>query len=112
MELQQLIENWTKEMAELKVEIQDYENKTGKSAISAEARLQAISEILADVKLLNLPPVSNSLPVDYLQKEMIKAIKELAKESTATDKDTPDWMENDIKRGMQWMHKKLTGNDC
>jgi hypothetical protein len=44
---------------------------------------------------LNLPPVSNSLPVDYLQKEMIKAIKELAKESTAPDKDTPDWMEND-----------------
>lgn len=61
---------------------------------------------------LNLPPVSNSLPVDYLQKEMIKAINELAKESTAPDKDTPDWMENDIKRGMQWMHKKLTGNDC
>lgn len=64
------------------------------------------------VKLLTIPPVSNSLPVDYLQKEMIKAIKELAKESTAPDKDTPDWMENDIKRGMQWMHKKLTGNDC
>lgn len=58
MELQQLINNWTKEMAELKVEIQDYENETGKSAISAEARLQAISEILADVKQLNLPPVS------------------------------------------------------
>jgi len=62
MELQQLINNWTKEMAELKVEIQDYENETGKSAISAEARLQAISEILADVRQLNLPPVSNSLP--------------------------------------------------
>jgi len=61
---------------------------------------------------LRQPHVSNSLPVDYLQNEMIKAIKELAKESTAPDKDTPDWMENDIKRGMQWMHKRLTGNDC
>ena len=59
MELKQLIKNWTKEIAELKVEIQDYENETGKSAISAEARLQAISEILADVKQLNLPPVIN-----------------------------------------------------
>ena len=64
------------------------------------------------VKKLNIPAVSNSLPVDYLQTEMIKAIKELAKESTAPDKVTPDWMENDIKRGMQWMHKRLTGNDC
>lgn len=64
------------------------------------------------VKNLNIPAVSNSLPVDYLQTEMIKAIKELAKESTAPDKVTPDWMENDIKRGMQWMHKRLTGNDC
>lgn len=72
----------------------------------------AYYDLKSEVKKLNLPPVSNSLPVDYLQKEMIKAIKELAKESTAPDKDTPDWMENDIKRGMQWMHKKLTGNDC
>lgn len=61
MELQQLIKNWTKEMAELKVEIQDYENKTGNSAISAEARLQAISEILSDIKQLNLPPVIKSV---------------------------------------------------
>ena len=66
----------------------------------------------SEVKKLNIPAVSNSLPVDYLQTEMIKAIKELAKESTVPDKVTPDWMENDIKRGMQWMHKRLTGNDC
>ena len=66
----------------------------------------------SEVKKLNIPAVSNSLSVDYLQTEMIKAIKELAKESTAPDKVTPDWMENDIKRGMQWMHKRLTGNDC
>ena len=66
----------------------------------------------SEVKKLNIPAVSNSLPVDYLQTEMIKTIKELAKESTAPDKVIPDWMENDIKRGMQWMHKRLTGNDC
>jgi len=63
MELQQLVKNWTKEMAELKDEIREYENSTGKSAISGEARLQAISEILADIKLLNLPHVNNSLPI-------------------------------------------------
>jgi hypothetical protein len=61
MELQQLIENWTKEMTELKNEIQEYEYKTGKSAVSAEARLQAISEILADVKQLNLTFVAKSV---------------------------------------------------
>jgi hypothetical protein len=55
---------------------------------------------------LNLPPV------DFLQNEMIKAIKELAKESTAPDKDTPDWLESDIIRGAKWMYKRLTGNDC
>ena len=71
-----------------------------------------LTDALSRVKKLTIPAVSNSLPVDYLQTEMIKAIKELAKESTAPDKVTPDWMENDIKRGMQWMHKRLTGNDC
>ena len=50
-------------------------------------------------KKLQQPPVSNSLPVDFLQSEMIKAIKELAKESTVPDKDTRDWLESDIKRG-------------
>ena len=79
--------------------------------------LLKVSELRMDIetaekRILRLFNVSNSLPVDYLQNEMIKAIKELAKESTAPDKDTPDWMENDIKRGMQWMYKRLTGNDC
>jgi hypothetical protein len=64
MELQQLIKNWTKEMTELKDEIRDYEHKTGKPAISAEARLQAISEIMADVKQLNLPHVNSLLDED------------------------------------------------
>ena len=32
-----------------------------------------------------------------------KAVKQLAKESTAPDKDTPDWLEADIRRGMKWM---------
>lgn len=35
--------------------------------------------------------------------EMDKAVKDLAKESTAPDKETPDWMESDIKRGMIWI---------
>jgi F0F1-type ATP synthase delta subunit len=112
MELQQLIEKWTKEMADIKSHIKQHEDTFGHPAVTSRERYKAISDMLADVKQLNLPPVSNSLPVNYLQTEMIKAIKELAKESTAPDKDTPDWMENDIKRGMQWMHKRLTGNDC
>lgn len=35
--------------------------------------------------------------------EMEAAIEELAKESTAPDKDTPDWIKTDIRRGMMWM---------
>jgi len=75
------------------------------------------AELLADfaeeiVNNLDKADVSNSLPVDFLQNEMIKAIKELGKESTAPDKDTPDWLESDIKRGMKWMYTRLTGNDC
>jgi len=63
-------------------------------------------------ELLRLFDVSNSLPVDFLQNEMVRAIKELAKQSTAPDKDTPDWLESDIKRGAKWMYTRLTGNDC
>jgi len=66
----------------------------------------------ADKILLELLDVSNSLPDDFLENEMIKAIKELAKESTAPDKETPDWLESDIKRGAKWMYTRLTGNDC
>lgn len=50
------------------------------------------------IKNSNIQQVSNLLPVDFLQNEMIKAIKELANESTALDKDTSDWLESDIKR--------------
>ena len=112
MELQQLIKKWSKHMAYLKSHIKQYEDTFGHPAAYSKERLDIISEMLADVKQLNLPPVCNSLPVDFLQNEMIKAIKELAKESTAPDKDTPDWLESDIKRGAKWMYKRLTGNDC
>ena len=89
-------QDWKHNIKQIKIKINEYAKEYHES----------------EVKKLNIPAVSNSLPVDYLQTEMIKAIKELAKESTAPDKVTPDWMENDIKRGMQWMHKRLTGNDC
>ena len=75
MELQHLIKNWTKEMVELKDEIQEYEHKTGKSAISAEARLQAISEIMADVKQLKLPSDMCSFSIEDLRKAFEDAKK-------------------------------------
>jgi hypothetical protein len=34
--------------------------------------------------------------------EINEAIKRLAKESTAPDQETPIWMENDIRRGIDW----------
>lgn len=36
------------------------------------------------------------------QTEIEKAIKELAEYSTAPDKETPDWLETDIRRGIEW----------
>jgi len=110
MELQQLIEKWEREMDDHLNWIENEKDLT-KRYIHISAHT-AISDMLADVKQLNLPPVNNSLPVDFLQNEMIKAIKKLAKESTAPDKDTPDWLESDIKRGAKWMYARLTGNDC
>ena len=110
MELQQLIEKWEQEMADRLKWIENEKDLANRYIhISAYT---AISDMLADVKQLNLPPVSNSLPVDFLQNEMIKAIKELAKENTAPDKETPDWLKSDIKQGTKWMYKRLTGNDC
>ena len=43
--------------------------------------------------------------------EIDKAVRNLAKESTAPDKETPNWMEADIRRGMGWMYKRLTGSE-
>jgi len=106
MELQQLIEKWEQEMADRLKWIEN-EKDLVKRYIHISAYI-VISDMLANVKQLNLPPVSNSLPVDFLQNEMIKAIKELAKESTAPDKETPAWLESDIKRGAKWMYKRLT----
>jgi len=42
------------------------------------------------------------------EEETEEAIKELGKESTAPDKETPDWMLSDIRRGINWLKNKLT----
>jgi hypothetical protein len=68
-------------------------------------RMAAQSGKSAEKAIVGNPPLNN------LQEEMIKAIRELAKQSTAPDKDTPDWIESDIKTGMKWMYNKLTGLD-
>jgi pimeloyl-CoA synthetase len=39
--------------------------------------------------------------------EIEKAVKDLAKQSTAPDKETPDWMENDIRRGIMWALQRI-----
>lgn len=41
--------------------------------------------------------------------EIEQAVKELAKQSTAPDSETPDWMEADIRRGIMWALKRLDG---
>lgn len=60
MELQQLIEKWEQEMADRLKWIEN-EKDLAKRYIHISAHT-AISDMLTDVKQLNLPPVSNSLP--------------------------------------------------
>lgn len=44
-------------------------------------------------------------------KEIEAIVLKLGKESTAPDKDTPDWMLSDIKRGMLWMQEWFIKQD-
>ena len=57
MELQQLIEKWTNQMADIKRHIIQHEDTYGHPAVPSRERYEAISEMLADVRQLNLPPV-------------------------------------------------------
>jgi len=41
--------------------------------------------------------------------EIRAAIKHIGKESTAPDRETPLWLETDIRRGMRWMYERITG---
>lgn len=44
---------------------------------------------------------ANQQPVQgYSREDIEKAVNELAIESTAPDKETPDWMKSDIRRGI------------
>jgi hypothetical protein len=43
--------------------------------------------------------------------EIELAALQLAQESTAPDKETPDWMISDIKRGMVWMMQRMCPHD-
>lgn len=56
MELQQLIEKWEKEIAKVNITDEDESGKWYENEWS-HGRYGAISEFLADVKQLNLPPV-------------------------------------------------------
>lgn len=61
---------------------------------------EIVSEALWEAYELGMPkPPSEG--------EISKAVKQLAKESTAPDKDTPDWMESDIRRGIMWAIQRL-----
>jgi hypothetical protein len=54
MELQQLIEKWTKEMADIKSHIKKHEDTFGHPAVTSKERLEAISDMLADIKQLKI----------------------------------------------------------
>lgn len=102
--------NFLKDLIKLATELNQ---ANGFDAVAVINEMELLYEKhVAELKKMAIHDVSVSLPVDFLQNEMVKAIKELAKESTAPDKDTPDWLESDIKRGAKWMYKRLTGNDC
>ena len=51
-------------------------------------------------------PVSKLPATDEIEAK----IKELATQSTAPDKETPDWLEADIRRGMLWMLNRIVSN--
>jgi hypothetical protein len=54
MEIQQLIEKWTKEMADIKSHIKQHEDTFGHPAVPSRERLEAISDMLADIKQLKI----------------------------------------------------------
>ena len=51
------------------------------------------------------PIMDGPLPTD---EEIGAAVDQLSKESCAPDRETPDWMKADIRRGMIWMKERLT----
>jgi hypothetical protein len=61
MEKQTLIEKWTKEMADIKSHIKQHEDTFGHPAVTSRERLEAISDMLADIKQLRQPLVSGQL---------------------------------------------------
>lgn len=46
------------------------------------------------------------------EEEINHAVKSLGKESTAPDKDTPDWMMADIRRGIYWLINWIKENNA
>lgn len=68
---------------------------------------EQIAELLTKAGMDTKPLVIRSLPS---AEEIDAAIKELGKQSTAPDKETPDWLEADIRRGMLWMLNRVVGN--
>lgn len=66
---------------------------------------EKIAKLLAGMD--TKPLVIRSLP-SY--EEIDTAIKELGEQSTAPDKETPDWLEADIRRGVLWMLNKVVVN--
>jgi hypothetical protein len=68
---------------------------------------EKIAELLTKTGMDTKPLVIRSLPS---AEQIDAAIKELGKQSTAPDKETPDWLEADIRRGMLWMLNRVVGN--
>lgn len=85
-------------------EIYDNITYSGCRKLSKKNFLIAVLEIVNHQK--KCAPI---LGDDFFEKEVPEAIQQLAKKSTAPDKETPDWIEADIKQGMIWMFKRLMG---
>ena len=63
----------------------------------------------SDGNLKNQPVVMQGLELNLPSMgEVSDAIEMLAKESTAPDKETPDWLKADIRNGINWALNYVT----
>lgn len=82
-----------KDLKEIAQGLYDLLNE-GKDTILPIGAYATIESALREAMELGIPKPSS-------EEEINAAVKLLAKQSTAPDSETPDWMENDIRRGIE-----------
>lgn len=77
--------------------------KEGRGNLSPLGTL-SLDELWKTIRLLEKDP-KFSLPNNEEVKKMVKIFAD-----QSPDSKTSEWLEVDIRRGMNWMYKRLTGN--